>query len=345
MYKFRYALATHGRLIILVCGVVTLLALAGAGITYANPPTTEVTNTADEQTIATSLQTRAVVTEDSTLYSEGEVLTDQPVYLRSATPTATVSAQTTVPDERDVHVEQTLTLIFEVQSSSGDVFWERTQPLANDAANVEDGDFTTNATLDIADLAEQQQAIESDVGDAGRTTIYLRVETAYETPAYQGTITDRGEITIESRSYQIEPISMQERHSSSEPETRPKLSAVTLFEGPLIGTMILPHWTMILLVIGLIGGGFTAASVRISRGIDPETERAALYKARYAEWISQGSIPPLDTHYIIPIVSLDELVDVAIDANKRVVYDAEQRCYAVFDGPYAYIYLDETADV
>lgn len=58
---------------------------------------------------------------------------------------------------------------------------------------------------------------------------------------------------------------------------------------------------------------------------------------RFRRWITPGSVQ-VQPSYVIPIAELKGLVDLAIDLNQRVIYDASRNTYAVYTGPYMYRY-------
>ena len=67
-------------------------------------------------------------------------------------------------------------------------------------------------------------------------------------------------------------------------------------------------------------------------------------KARYGEWISLGTVPDGDEYEKVAISGLTDLLDIAIDSNKRIIHDADRALYAVVDNGIVYEYneaLDE----
>jgi hypothetical protein len=66
-----------------------------------------------------------------------------------------------------------------------------------------------------------------------------------------------------------------------------------------------------------------------------------VYRERYAEWISNGEFPTDTDKRYVTISSLEDLVDIAIDSNKRVIYDETLDAYGVADGDIVYYYGDE----
>lgn len=62
---------------------------------------------------------------------------------------------------------------------------------------------------------------------------------------------------------------------------------------------------------------------------------------KYREWISRGELPDLDVEASIDIVSLRDLVDLAIDLDRRVIYDESKALFYVLHENILYIYSDK----
>jgi hypothetical protein len=61
---------------------------------------------------------------------------------------------------------------------------------------------------------------------------------------------------------------------------------------------------------------------------------------KYKRWISEGTIS-VQPHYVISISKLQDLVDLAIDLNNRVIFDRERKLYVVFSNEYMYRYKED----
>jgi hypothetical protein len=57
---------------------------------------------------------------------------------------------------------------------------------------------------------------------------------------------------------------------------------------------------------------------------------------KYSEWISSGIYPGDKWEKMVYVSHLADLVDVAIDTNKRVIYDAAEKMFFVIDDPILY---------
>ncbi|MFT4146154.1 MAG: DUF5305 family protein [Mobilitalea sp.] len=65
--------------------------------------------------------------------------------------------------------------------------------------------------------------------------------------------------------------------------------------------------------------------------------KASREHVRFKEWITEGSVEIRD-RLIIHIHSLEGLVDLAIDSDKRVIYDTKVNCYYVLTEDIVYLY-------
>jgi hypothetical protein len=74
------------------------------------------------------------------------------------------------------------------------------------------------------------------------------------------------------------------------------------------------------------------------RRFDAGAAEARLHRQRFEEWISTGRVGPGLGEEYVRMTSLGELVDVGIDADKRVIHDPETGGYAVIDGRVVYHY-------
>ncbi len=92
---------------------------------------------------------------------------------------------------------------------------------------------------------------------------------------------------------------------------------------------------LLILVAGLRYSGYTKLT-------DQEQELIAIKQARerFTEWITTGEFPSeREYEQTVLVDSLEGLVDVAIDTNKRVIEDEQLGVSTVLDDTYIYIYI------
>jgi hypothetical protein len=89
--------------------------------------------------------------------------------------------------------------------------------------------------------------------------------------------------------------------------------------------------------IGLTALALAVVIWLIARRIeDFETFREQYTETRYADWISQGKIPETGSYIRVPVEALVDVVDIAIDSQKRVIHDPTRDVYAVVDDDHLY---------
>lgn len=340
IHKLRYLLAARSELLARVCLAIALIGVLGAGFAFANPPTTEVPLSTDRQPIAMTLHSQATVEQASSLYSQGETLSDMPVYVRSYTPTVTLSLVTTPPEGQQIQIDQRLSLVYEARTSSGEVFWQQRQILQRTKTSTSGEKVVTNATLNISETSREITQLESEIGDAGQISVYLDVESQYSTLNASGSMNRHGTIHIREKSYEIEHMTGKNMVGTPEKTIQLDASKAARFTLPFVGVLIIPHTTLIFALLGLCGVIGFGVTVVFAERFDPEDEQMALHKARYSEWISEGTLPANLEDRTIVMETLEDLVDIAIDSEKRIVYDSSQGKYAVVDSQIVYLYVE-----
>ncbi|MFC7199757.1 DUF5305 family protein [Halospeciosus flavus] len=328
--RLRYLLAKRGPALVATFLAVGILLLAGAGAVYANPPTTEITDHTDRQTVSTEISAAAMVTGNTSLYERGTTLHDQPVYLLTAAPHANITVATTLPTDVSGTAEHDAELVYTARRG-GETFWQHTEPLTVTTTSSATGTVST-MTLSMPDIQEQLAAYQSEFGRAATTDVALRVSSQYTVGQYDGGSTNAYSLTFSDRWYGIETDTVSKTHSTPVTHTRTlPLDSHLPFQLPLVGGIVF-------VVVGIVTGVTT-------RRLDavPEDELAdELHHTRYGEWISTGRLPAPTTASTVRMESLEALVDVAIDSGKRVVYDPSVGRYAVLDGDVQYQYEPET---
>lgn len=321
--RAKLAIAEHGRTIAVVLAVVGLLALTGAGWVYTNPPTTTVTEQSHEQTIESSLDTSAVVTGDSALYDSGERIENQPVYFTETMPDLTLTAEAAVPADQSVRVDQQVALVMQA-ARDGEVFWERSRLLIDEETTTTTGATTASATVDVPELRERLAPVADEVGTAGTLSVTVELTTAYETDRYSGTLTRQRPLDLADRTYALEPFAVENRESTTETRTTTLPRSNLAYGAPAaVGALALLSAVVLFGLYRLRGEAWSGLETQIHRD-------------RYAEWISVGSLRGEVGERSIAMASVEDLVDVAIDQEKRVVFDPEIHTHAVIDGSVVY---------
>ncbi|MFB6137605.1 MAG: DUF5305 family protein [Halobacteriaceae archaeon] len=343
--RLRYLLARRGGAVAVLLVVVGLAVLGVAGAMATNPATTQVTDTVSERTVETTPSVSATVTNDSAVYEPGTVLTDQPVYLLDASPNATLTLETALPSSAATATHRVA--VVSAATTGGEEFWRRTASVPT-VRTASDANVTTETRVDVSLVRERLRSYRKAFGDAATVTAALRVEVAYSLPerpdagasgtpesgtGESGTLAATYPLTVGPTSYALDVESLSETHRETRTRTVtvPRESGVTPRHVAGLGGLVV--------LAGLLLGVVRLAG----RFGSTDAARTAAHHARFAEWISAGRLPP-DAGRVVAVDSLADLVDVGIDAGKRVVHDREAGAYAVLDGDVTYRFDPETSD-
>ncbi|MFC4439581.1 MULTISPECIES: DUF5305 domain-containing protein [Natrialbaceae] len=316
-------IAEHGRALTILLVGMGILALVATGWVAATPSTSMTTQEVDRESIATETTTSAVVVEDSP-WDEGTELEDSPVYVLSATPELTLTPETSVPtDETTVTHE---VRVHHEAERDGSVFWEETDQRSRTSASVEDGVASSETTIDVEAARDRQTELKEEFDGIGTIGTVVEVVVEYETGTYTDEQVLETSLQMTEEAYWLEgPLADSAEHSQT--------AQIEVQESPntaVIGGLSLAA------ALALAG-----AAVVIARGpVDVEAARRSIHEHRYAEWISRGSIPMWVGDYHVALDSLEDVVDVAIDTNERVVHDEQRRLFAVVNGEVVYYYAE-----
>ena len=348
--RLKYLFAQYWRVLVPALIVISAIAFAGAAVGMVSEQRTqERTVETDSMTVDTTLSTRATVTGNTTLYEEGETLTDMPVYLQSATPKMTIVAETTMPSDRTVSVTQQI--ILELSATrNGEVFWRDTQTLAIDTEDVTNGTIRTEVSIDVRELTREQLAtVTAEAGDIGTIEAEIAAEALYDTGTYTGRTRARTPMAVTDRAYEVDTPQTDEQSNTTTvvqdvPVTESTLgiagASLTIPErtvGFVDTNLTISGRTLGGVLLGLVALALAIAVWLVARRIeDFEAFREHYTEVRYADWISRGKIPEAGSYIRVPVEALVDVVDIAIDSQKRVIHDPTRDVYAVVDDNHLY---------
>jgi len=345
--------------------------LAGAGYVYMTPPVEEPddiqfegggdpqpeTEEFEAFFIDVELIDSAIVQDGSGRYEEDEVLTNWPAYFYDDTPELefNISVNTT----RNVTVDlQQVNLTREeriVADRNDEVLYENNRLLIYRAPEISNGRFSTRRTFNVEnDLEEPASDLAADFPASTsslNTRLILTVEYVTEPingQRYNGTLRltptlesnndaywIEGEQTANVTETQTRIIEPAEPVEPSEPAPDPE---------PVVGE---PNMQLVGL-LGLLGLGFVASGGLVAATVpklDPDELRKEVEHNEYSEWISEGELMLDSADEYVYVSSIEDLVNVGIDTDKRVIYDPDLAVYTVTDGDVIYYYTTEPADL
>ncbi|MFB6211628.1 MAG: DUF5305 domain-containing protein [Halobacteriales archaeon] len=325
-------LAQYGRVLIILLVVVALAAFGGAYQVYSTPPVEEVTRQTNTQQVSTSIETSAIVTGNTTLYEPGQRLVDQPAYIMSATPNLTIRVQTSVPAGTGVDITQRLTLEMSA-TRAGEPFWQSQRVFISKAQRVRNGELVSSTTINMSELQTFIGDRRSQVGTIGEFSANIRLNVTYNTGTYSGTLTATAPVVFAENAYWIDGDLANSRTHS---QTVTRRVRGTPDPASYLGLVAVG----IVALLGAIGIGYVEY-----QGIDINQIESELSESQFEEWISRGQFPTDPEKKYVNIVSLEDLVDIAIDSEKRVIHDQEFDVYAVVDGDLIYYFTTNDLDV
>jgi len=288
------------------------------------------------------------VREPNAVYSVGQELTDQPRYYTDVMPVLNGEIQYRYEAaDGDVEVETEITQLTRAVDSNDDsvVYWRNEQSIDDDqTSGLSPGDTHTNSfSLDIESMDRTAAETAESLGStAGRLETVIQIDVRLE-----GTIdgesvdhTEQYELPIEvtSGTYTVE---LPSETGHIEQQTVAVSTGWTDTIGDAVGVIVL----LVLSVGGL--GGLTVAKHQAwlaPTAADRQAIETKIERQRLEEWISRGELPTaVDERPRIEVASLAELVDVAIDCNRRVIDRETAAEYVVVDDTVVYGFRPETA--
>lgn len=309
-----------------LCVLVAVLGVAAGGWVYAHPGSTQVSERTTTLDVEVATHTSATIEGEDAVYPAGTRVRDRPVYFRSSTSEFSLSAVATPRTGEDRLSLAQRIVVVRTASRNGAVFYRNESVLASSASS--NGTLRTRTHLDVAALAERTDALKERVGDAGSVNERVVVSLTYRTPEAEGTRNEtvgveRGGawFDVATPSFSVTEGETSTRTVASDPDV--------LVAGSLAGGGLLAL---------LVGSGLSVLYYRRYRGADPEPYRLALVAYAYREWISEGTAPDDVGERRVRMDSLVDLVDVAIDTDRRVVHDAATGTYYVIDDVATYTY-------
>lgn len=336
--KYRRLVASYGPKLAVALALAGLVVAAAGTVQFANPQTERVTETVHEGAVDTTVTTEAVVTDQTRFYDRGTVLVDESVYLREATPDLTITAGTTIDGEGAASVDQSLVLVFRAEVA-GERFWTEKRTVAQDRSTVDGGEATVATTVNVSTVADELRTYQRELGGEGTVTVSLQHVVSYRTTHHEGAFADDAPLTFGRRTYALEDglggtheLGTERTYETADPVANVVVSVggydLALPKAGLAGLAVAT------VLFGLAGDVW----LRHERGVDVTAVERQLARAQFEEWISEGRLDTtVGTHHV-PVTSLVDLVDVAIDSDKRVVYDRRRELHAVIDGDVVYYY-------
>lgn len=288
---------------------------------------------------------QATVVNGTEVFPAGATLENRSVYFRRIAPrlNGTFAYTYDASESGDLTAETSLSLLIRSVERRDDgndvVYWRLDRPLAEQQASLSPGDRTrTRFTVDVDDVAERTDTIESQLGSTPGTVEVIVVARVTLSGTRNGqpvetTNVYRLPLSLEGDVYRVD-----DPGTITDSGAQREQVSVPVEYGPLrsVGGPLLAFFSLAA-AVGLL------TARRTGRLAVSEYERARLSyrtaREEFDEWITAGQLPsPVTDGPTVTVDSLEGLVDVAIDTDRRVIEDSQRGLYVVVGDSYRYVY-------
>lgn len=308
------------------------IALVIGGLLYP-PHTASVSDVEHEEEIGITQETYAVVENDTVAYDRGDRVTGH-VFTRAAAQNISLDETVAVPEGTDA----TISVLVQHQAveaeNRSDTVLTKSRVLDRHDGVVDDGEWNATVEFDVSEITQQNADLQEEFGSSVtvQTSIITRVE--YDTGEFTGTTKLETPVTFNRKTLHVSDDRVVDTRQNITEKTQ-------LVEGKnrLIGGLAFPHETLLFWGIALILIMCGVFAVESGRRINPHKAELELKTYRFREWVSRVE-GPLDDRWeeALKVQTLDELVDLAIDCNTRVLYDTAKAEFGVLQGDRYFYY-------
>lgn len=338
--KLRRLVDRYVPVIAVVCMVCMLVGGALVYTTHIDPGTETEQVVVDEWETNGELSHSATVRNGTTVFPAGTTLTDRSTYYTRVTPVLDIELRYGfVAADGELDVEGQSALVIRSVDDEGNELWRTDEQLDSFDVTLEPNeDLETAASIDVPETSDAVAGIEEELG-ATVGTVEVGVEYSIAAESTVGGETELHDhtysVTVDpaGSSYTVETESAgTEPHQRTEPVvTERTYGTLRNVSGPL------------LVVIGLLGlsGLVVGRYYTVFELTDTERKNLEFAERRETldEWISRArSEDRANDDERLHAETLDDLVDIGIDTDERVIEDLEKRRYYVFDGQRRYVY-------
>lgn len=338
--------------------VVALLIIAagGAWVTYSTvlSPGSHV-----EQRPAASWEVNggfnhsATVVNDSLVFDEGDVRNDRMFYITNSTPilngsfwfhlggssgNATVSTEAHIVDFAHYQKKND-----ETEEVTQRRIWQNKRAIAANVTKLQAGETeNTSFSIDADQLRDRKRNLHKEhkslyqIADI-RTQVFVTTQVNGTVDGYPVDRTFNYTLPINSTMdyFVVSPTrSPNEQVLINQPKEVPNQPGILLQGGSIAGLLI-PLAGLLGLFYGRENDWFD-----VSEETRTEIQHAKL-QSEFEDWVTTGTIPADTDQPTIAVDSLEGLVDIAFDSNRRVIKDTETGMYVLRDDDVRYQYTPE----
>ncbi len=336
--RFKHTIATNTGEILAVClalfflsGTVFLTGFLGAPIDaspFASSP--------DQQSSlhAASVEQHASVnvTEDTTAYPAGHTIRNASVYPGQNATDPTVVSRVRADNARVERLALTLTYSATDEPDGNEPFYENETVLA--AVEPGGSSATVNATVPVGDVLARKAQLEEEFGQGVSVSVTVATTATYQYETPEGTVVTQSQTV----SGPVESLGTHYRFPSGTESARHRTGAVQNAGG---SGASLVNWVAIL--VGLSALFLGVATVGATRSVDSSAVASELQWLRFREWVTEvESYTPRGNVNTVEVTRLNDLVNLAIDTNRRVLYHRSVDEYIVVEDDVMYKFSPDT---
>jgi len=336
--RIRYLL---GRYFDLAFALLLLVAVVSGYVAYSAYTETETVTQEEVASVATTLSEfrhGAEVQENAVVFEEGIRLEDRTLYFTSITPilngTYLVRHGGGNPEPADARIE--LRMVLRSVGNDGQVYWKDTQRLTSrNLSSLEPGvPMEANFSINVTDTLERIDSIRENLSASpGSAEVLVVAESAVE-----GTVGNESYADVRSERMVLSP-GRGTYSVSSETKGRHRYEETITVRREEETPLNLIYAYLLVLFLSLAGSAFLYRKKEEGELSPTKEEMEAVEfereRARFEDWISEGSVQDMDKKEV-RMSSLEDVVDVAIDAERRVVEDGGEYVVLVDDVKYTY---------
>jgi len=332
-----------------VVAVFIAVALGGVYVGYTAHTTTETTVTQNVKatwTTSSSFEHSAAVQRDASVFDQGVVLQDRTLYFTRVSPVlnGTYRLRHGGDGVQPATARADITLMIRaVGNDDGRTveYWTSIEDSRSaEAEQLQPGEsLSVNFSADVPELLESINEIQTDLGATpGQVQVLVSATSAMETRVAGENFSEARNETLVIKpgagTYSVAPRTDGRR---SYPSTETVVNEVE-------PSFLEAYVSFIVAFVCLFGASATFVARR--QGVfdlPTETvERLESDKERdeFDDWISRGSVSRFDADGEVRLDSLEDIVDVAIDSNRRVTQVEDGRYVVMVDGV-RYVYESE----
>ena len=293
----------------------------------------------------------ATVQEENGAFPVGTELENRSVYFTDVSPELEATFRHRYDaDAGDVDVavtaERVIRSVEEGDENAGVEYWSVDETVAESSAQglAPGEEHATDFAIDVPATVNESEAIEESLGGSPGTTETVVVVSVSMTGTIDGERVDRVEeyeleISPDGSTYAVEAPTLDENATEESAEDDDAVATADAGSSGLFGSV----GPTLLAVVSLCALGALVATKATGRLAPSE---AALERVReryerevFDDWISRGTLPDdVRARSRIEVSTLEDLVDVAIDSDRRVLEDERAGEYYVVDGESLYVY-------